>query len=339
MTPENHSPPPHIHLMGMLSGVYVAGALAGLARLGIADLVAKGPRAPDDLARAAGVDAGALYRLMRATASLGVLVEQPDGRFAETPMSACLRRDANPSLRALAIMGGQEWHALGWSRIEDSVRTGKPAPEAALGMPLFEWFKDHPEASENFNDAMTAISTIDSPAVAAAYDFSGLKSIVDVGGGHGLLLATILAKTPGLRGTLYDLEHVVAGAPNGPLAPHMDRCTLASGDMFSAVPLGADAYIMKHIIHDWDDARSIEILKACRAAVNPGGRLLVVDSVIQPGNDFAPAKLLDLQMLIFPGGLERTEAQFRALFAASGWRLTRIVPTMALDSILEGEPV
>lgn len=337
MTAQNHSPPPFVGMMHLLSGNFVAGALAGLAQLGIADLVAAGPRTPADLAQAIGADASALYRLMRATASIGVLAEQEDGSFAQTPLSECLRRDAKPSLRDLAIMGGREWCALGWSKIDYSIRTGKPSVDEVYGMPIFEYMSRHPEEAAIFNGAMSSLSAIDSPAVAAAYDFSGFGSLVDVGGGHGLLLATILAKTPGLKGVLYDLDFVVAGAAAGPLAPYRDRCTLASGDMFETVPAGADAYIMKHIIHDWDDARCIKILKACRAAVNPGGRVLVVDSVIEPGNGFQPAKFLDLQMLLMPGGLERTEAQFRALFAAAGWRLTRIVPTAAVDSILEGE--
>jgi hypothetical protein len=159
-----------------------------------------------------------------------------------------------------------------------------------------------------------------------------------VGGGHGLLLATILAGNPHLKGTLYDVPNVVADACDGPLKSVMERCTLASGDMFSSVPTGADAYIMKHIIHDWPDDLCIKILKACRKGVNPGGKLLVVDHVIQPGNDFAPGKFLDLQMLIFPGGCERTEKQFRDLFAAAGWKLSRVIPTAAAEFIVEGVP-
>ncbi|MGD0438087.1 MAG: methyltransferase, partial [Bryobacteraceae bacterium] len=156
--------------------------------------------------------------------------------------------------------------------------------------------------------------------------------------GHGLLLATILQRNPHLRGTLFDLQRVIDGAPNGPLQSVMDRCTLASGDMFQEVPAGADAYIMKHIIHDWPDDACIKILRACRKAVNPAGKLLVVDHVIQSGNHFAPGKFVDLQMLIFPGGCERTEEQFRDLFASSGWQLTRIIPTAAADSIAEAVP-
>jgi O-methyltransferase domain len=171
-----------------------------------------------------------------------------------------------------------------------------------------------------------------------AYAFDGIRSIVDVGGGHGFLLATILARNPQMRGTLYDAPHVVEGARNGPLRPLTDRCNFASGDMFSSMPAGADAYIMKHIIHDWPDDLCLKILKACRKNVNAGGKLLVVDNVIQPGNDFSPGKFLDLQMLIFPGGRERTEKEFRELFAAAGWQLNRVIPTAVPESIVEGVP-
>ena len=167
---------------------------------------------------------------------------------------------------------------------------------------------------------MTGRSVIDSPAVADAYSFDGIRSIVDVAGGHGLLLAAILERNTHLRGTLYDMPQVVEGAINGPLKPVMERCVLESGDMFSSVSKGVDAYIMKHIIHDWPDDLCLKILKVCRKSVNSGGRLLVVENVIQPGNDFAPSKFLDLQMLIFLGGCERTEEQFRDLFAAAGWQ-------------------
>jgi copper chaperone CopZ len=323
-------------MLQLLNGAHVAGAVSCLAQLGIPDLVEAGPRSAEELASQTGTNPQALYRLMRATASVGVLAEGPDGTFSETPMSAVLRSNANPSVRALAIMGGREWHHRGWSRLEYCVRTGKQALEQVYGAPIFEYLKQHPEEAQIFHDTMTGLSTIDSPAVAEAYDFDGIHSIVDVGGGHGLLLATILARNPHLRGTLYEVPHVIEGCRNGPLTDVMERCTLASGDMFSSVPAGADAYIMKHIIHDWPDDQCVRILTACREGVNPGGKLLVVDNVIQPGNDFSPGKFLDLQMLIFPGGCERTEKEFRDLFAAAGWRLSRIIPTDAGDSIVEG---
>ncbi len=314
------------------------GALSCLARLGVPDLVEHGPKSADELAAQIGADPRTLYRLMRATASVGVLSEGPDGRFSETSLSAVLRSNANPSLRTFAIIHGRDWHGLGWSQLEYCVRTGKQALDKIYRMPIFKFFEEHPEEGELFQQAMSDLSTIDSPAVADAYSFSEVHSIVDVGGGHGLLLATILARNPHLKGTLYDMPHVVAGAQNGPLEPLMERCTLASGDMFSWVPAGADAYIMKHIIHDWPDEVCIKVLKACRKGVNSGGKLLVVDNVIQPGNDFAPGKFLDLQMLIFPGGCERTEEQFRNLLAAAGWQLNRVIPTAVIESIVEAVP-
>ncbi len=265
MMPQPQTPPAHVGILQIMNGVLVAGAVSCLARLGIPDLVEAAPQSAQELASQIGADPQALYRLMRATASVGVLSERPDGKFSH-------------------------------------------------------------------------LSTIDSPAVAEAYYFEGIHSIVDIAGGHGLLLATILQRNPHLQGTLYEMPHVLEGARSGPLKPMMERCTLASGNMFSSVPAGADAYIMKHIIHDWPDDRCIQLLKACRTGVNSGGKLLVVDSVIQPGNDFSPCKFLDLQMLIFPSGCERTEKQFRDLFAAAGWRLSRIIPTAAPDSIVEGVP-
>jgi len=336
MMEERQSAPAHVGILQLLNGAYVAGAVSCLAQLGIPDLIESAPKSAEELASQITADPQALYRLMRATASVGVLSEGPDGKFSQTPMSAVLRSDATPSLRALAIMGGREWHGRGWSHLEYCVRTGKPAVEQIYGAPIFEFLKQNPVEAQIFNDAMTQLSMIDGPAVAEAYNFDGIRSIVDVGGGHGLLLATILKRNMHLKGTLYEVPHVIEGAANGPLKPVMERCTLASGDMFSSVPAGADAYIMKHIIHDWPDDLCLKILKACRKSVNSGGRLLVVDNVIQPGNDFSPGKFLDLQMLIFPSGCERTEKQFRHLFAAAGWQLSRIISTAAADSVVEG---
>jgi len=335
---KGKTPPAHVGMFQLLNGMFVAGAISCLAQLGIPDLVEHGPKSADELATAVGVDPRALYRLMRATACVGVLSEGADGKFYETPLSAVLRGNANPTLRAFAMMHGREWHGLGWANLDYCVRTGKQALDKIYGMPIFQFFEQRPEEAQLFNQCMTDLSTIDGPAVTDAYSFSEIHSIVDVGGGHGLLLATILARNPQLTGTLYDVAHVVAGAKDGPLKPVMERCTIASGDMFASVPAGADAYIMKHIIHDWPDDVCIKILKACRKGVNSGGRLLVVDNVIQPDNDFAPGKFMDLQMLIFPGGCERTEKQFRDLFAAAGWKLSRVIPTVVPESIVEGVP-
>jgi hypothetical protein len=330
--------PAHIAMFQILNGVQVSGAVACLATLGIPDLVESGSKSAQELAAQIGADSSALYRLMRATACVGVLSEDPDGKFSETPLSAVLRTNGKPSMRSMAMMVGREWHARGWADLEYCVRTGKPAPEHLYGMPAFKYLEQNPAEGAIFDGAMTSLSSIDSPAVVDAYSFDGINSIVDVAGGHGLLLATILAKYPQLQGTLFDMPHVLKGAANGPLRSMMDRCTLASGDMFSSIPGGADAYIMKHIIHDWHDEACLKILNACRKGVNPGGKLLVVDCVIQPGNDFSPGKFLDVQMLIFVGGKERSEKQFADLFAASGWRLNRIIPTAAVECVVEGVP-
>ena len=337
-TAPNPAPPPHVGILQILNGAHVAGAVSCLAQLGIPDLLESGPRSAEELANQIGAQPDALYRLMRATACVGVLTEDSEGRFSQTPMSAVLCSEAEPGLRGLAIMGGREWHGRGWSNLEYCVKTGKQALDKIYGMPVFEFFSKNPEEAQIFDDAMTGLSSIDGPAVADAYNFEGIHTIVDVAGGRGLLLATLLEKNPHLKGTLYEMPHVLAGAKNGALQPFIDRCTLASGDMFSSVPAGADAYIMKHIIHDWPDDACIKLLRACRQGVNPGGKLLVVDCVIQPGNNFSPGKFLDLQMLIFPSGRERSEAQFSGLLAMAGWKLSRVISTMAQDSIVEGLP-
>src|SRR5579863_6105526 len=229
MNPQTQTPPPHVGMLQMLNGVHVGGALACLAKLGIADLVEAGPKSADELAGQIGVQAQPLYRLMRATASVGVLSEGSDGKFSQTPLSGVLRNDARPCLRFMAIMGGMEWHARGWAELEYSVRTGNPTLEKLYGKPAFQLFPDYPEWAGIFNHAMTEMSMLDSPAVADACDFEGIHSLMDVAGGHGLLLATILQRNPSMKGTLYETPTVIEGARNGPLKPVMDRCSLVSG--------------------------------------------------------------------------------------------------------------
>src|ERR1700756_533023 len=218
MMPQPQTPPAHAGILQIMTGVYVAAAVSCLAQLGIPDLL-EAPKSAEELAKEIGADPRALYRLMRATASVGVLSEGPDGKFSQTPMSAVLRSNATPSLRAWTIMGGREWHGRGWSNLEYCVRTGKQAVEQIYGAHVFDFLKQHPAEGQIFNDAMTELSMIDSPAVAEAYNFEGIRSIVDVGGGHGLLLATILKGNPHLRGILYEMPHVIEGAKNGPLKP------------------------------------------------------------------------------------------------------------------------
>src|SRR6202007_2620469 len=199
-TAKTQTPPAHVGMFQLLNGVFITGVLSCLARLGIPDLVEQGPKSADQLATTIGADPRALYRLMRATASVGVLSEGPDGKFSETPLSAVLRSNANPSLRAFAIIHGRDWHGLGWSRLDECVRTGKPALDLIYGTPIFQFFQQQPQEGQFFHQAMSDLSTIDSPAVADAYSFGEIRSLVDVGGGHGLLLATILARNPRLKG-------------------------------------------------------------------------------------------------------------------------------------------
>ena len=325
-------------MLQILTGQWIAGCVSGLARLGIPDVVASGPKSAAEVAQATGIDPDAVYRLMRATAAVGVLSEGTDGRFSQTPLSAVLCRDAQPGLRDMAMFMTAEYHLRGWSRIDESVRTGKTVMEGIYGMPVFEYFARNPDEAAVFNGAMTALSSIEAGGVADAYDFSGIHSITDVAGGVGLLLATILNRNPHLKGTLYEMGHVLEAARQGPLAALANRCSLIAGNMFESIPPGSDAYMMKYIIHDWPDDICIKILGSCRAGVNPGGKLLVIDHVVPAGNEFSPGKIMDIEMLLFPGGKERTETQFRDLLASSGWRLNRIIPTTSGLSIVEGVP-
>ena len=338
MTPQPQAPPPHAAVLQILMGRRVASIISVVAKLGIADYLEAGPKTAAELAGMVDADAGSLYRLLRAAASVGLTAEGADGKFSQTPMSEVLRSNAKPSLRAFSMMGSMELVARTWDNLEYSVRTGKPAVEKVYGKPVFEYLQEHREDAALFNEAMTAISTIDSAPVAEAYSFEGIHSLIDVAGGHGLLLATILQRNPQIKGTLYELPSVLEGAASGPLAPVMDRCTLLGGDIFTSVPVGYDAYIMKHIIHDWPDDVCVKILQHCSKGVNPGGKLLVADAVIQPGNDPDFGKILDLEMLVLPGGRERTEQQFGELFSAAGWRLSRVIHTRSPVSIVEGVP-
>jgi SAM-dependent methyltransferase len=280
-----------------------------------------------------------LYRLLRALASVGVFHEGEDHLFSQTALSELLRTNAKPSLRNMAMMLIDGWHNRNWSSLDWAVETGRPAAEKALGMSVFEYLSGHPEEAVNFNNAMTDLSQSDGPVVVASYDFSRFEHIVDVGGGVGALLAAILASAPNLRGTLLEMRHVIEQAKKGPiLASFASRCDFAEGSFFETIPKGADAYILKHVIHDWDDERSAQILSNCRQAMRPSGTLLVIDRVVGPPNQPDQAKFLDLEMMVNAGGLERSEPEWHRLFATSGFRLERIIPMPAPQCILEATP-
>jgi len=328
--------PPEAVLTQLITGSLGSQAIYVAAHLGIADLLKDGPKNVDELARAANVDAPSLYRVLRALASFEVFAEREGGVFELTPTAELLRSDSPSSLRDLAIFMGEDWHWRVWGRTLYSVRTGKAAWDQEHGCEVFPFFAANPEAAKIFDNAMTSLSNLAIKAVIEGYDFSGIKTLVDVAGGHGRLLTAILDANPPINGVLFDQPHVIAGAKeNKEVTKLGSRCGFVSGDFFASVPAGADAYIMKHIIHDWDDERALQILKNIRTAMNQNGRVLLVEAVITAGNTPDFGKLLDIEMLVSPGGKERTAEEYRELFAKAGLRLTQIVPTKSPYSVIE----
>jgi O-methyltransferase domain/Dimerisation domain len=323
-----------IALQNLIMGKWVSKAVSVAAELGIADSLKDGPRSCDELARMNQVDPSSLYRLLRALASVGVFTEVTDREFALTPTAEFLRSDVKGSLRAVATMAGADWTWRPWGELYGCVKTGEPSFEKTFGSPAFTYLAQNPIAASVFDEAMTGWSMQNSLAVAAAYDFSGIGTLMDVGGGHGYLLATILKANPSLRGVLYETPEVTEGAKERFATEGLtDRCLVAPGNFFDSIPSGADTCILKSVIHDWDDAKATTILRNCRQAAD---RVLLAEMVIPPGNDPHPGKLIDLEMLVMVGGHERTEAQFRELLAGAGFRLARIVPTASPTCVIEG---
>jgi O-methyltransferase domain len=334
------NPPPPDVMFTLIMGRFVSHLICAAAKLDLADHLKHGPRTVEELAAAADVQAPALYRVLRALASVGVFAETRDKRFKLTPLAATLQKAVPGSMRAAALMLGERYQEDSWARLLHGVKTGEIPFLSAHGVSYFEYLEKHPEELKTFGEAMTSISTTENRAIAAACKFSGIRTLVDVGGGNGSLLATILKANPKLKGVLFDLPSVTARAKqDGHLKAQgiAERCTLESGDFFEAVPKGGDAYLMKRTLHDWNDERCAKILANCRVAMSEKGRVLVVDSVIAPGNEPDRGKLLDMQMLII-GGRERTREEFVSLFRKAGLKLTRIVPTKSPLSIVEGVP-
>jgi hypothetical protein len=320
----------------LITGYWSTQAVYVAAKLGLADLVKVQPRSAEDLAGATQTHAPSLYRLLRALVSLGVFQSDGERRFSLTPVGERLCSDAPGSQRALAIMSGEE-HYLAWGELLYSVQTGQIGFDKIYGMPVFDFLSRNQEQAKIFDAAMVGVHGRESAAMTAAYDFSGIKVLADVGGGNGSLLIAVLQAFPQLRGLLYDLPGVVARAQaNLQAAGVAERCQVVSGSFFESVPSGADAYLMRHIIHDWDDVRATTILKNVRQAMPDDGRLLVVEGIIPDDNEPSFSKLLDLTMLVIPGGKERTLAEYRELYQSCGFELSRIVPTKAEVSVIEG---
>lgn len=327
--------PPEAFLTQMAFGALMTQALYVVAKLGIADLLKDKPMAVAELAESTDTHERALYRVLRSLSSVGIFREVEPKMFALTPLAEPLRSDAPGSMRGGAIFMGEDWHWQVWGNLLHSVRTGKPAWGHTHGAEVFDYFAVNPVQSEIFNSAMTDMSVGIAPAIVEAYDFSGTEKLADIAGGHGYLLAQILKANTELAGLLFDVPPVIAGA--GELLEREGvaaRVEKVSGDFFASVP-SADAYIMKHIIHDWDDERCVTILKNIRAAMKSDGKVLIVEAVVPEDDGPHYSKLLDLEMLVSPGGAERTAQEYAALLSRAGLRLTRIIPTKSPFSIVE----
>jgi hypothetical protein len=307
------------------------------ATLKLPDYLADGPKTAEELAPLTATHAPSLYRVLRTLSSLGFFTEDAAQRFSLQPLGAALK-SGTPSYAAALMLGG-ELISRSLDHLLHSVQTGEPGFQKAYGMPIFDWLASHPAEASLFNDTMVGVHGMEPAAVAAAYDFSGFQTIADVGGSTGNMLSTILGQHAGPRGILFDMPHVVRDAPALIQQRGLtDRIRIEPGSFFESVPAGADAYIFSHIIHDWNEEQCLAILGNCRRAMNPGGRLLLVEMVLPSGDTPHPGKMLDMVMLIVPGGQERTAAEYGVLLDKAGFRLTRVVPTASPVSIVEAIP-
>lgn len=331
--------PASVAVLELGVGAWLAQALYVAVRLGIPDALSDGPLTAEDVAARVGSDPKATYRLMRALAGQSVLTMHRDGRFALTRTGRALVSDDPASVAPMIAFIGNPAHREHWSELEHSVRTGETAVEKVRGMPIFSYLETDPELAQVFNNAMTGASAMAIESAVPAYDFSACKLIVDVGGGHGALLAAVLGQAPGARGVLFDVPQVAAGAGDVLTAAGVaGRCEVQGGSFFESVPAGGDTYLLKTVIHDWDDDRSLAILRNVRSAITPDGRLLLFEMVLPEGAPAHLGLLLDLEMLVAAGGQERTRGEYAELLSQAGFRLQRVVPTTSPMTIIEARP-
>ena len=329
------TPAPAAMIEMILAG-WTSQAITVAAQLGVADALADGPLTIDELATRVDADGDALRRLLRALISRGIFRHRRDGRYELNSLADTLRSDATVSMASAARFYGSQEQRERWTRLVDSVRTGTSVVPALRGKSSFDYFADEPELAELFNQTMTSVSEMTDATVVAGYDFSAYPTIVDVGGGHGPLLATILAAVPASRGVLYDLPLVVANAPNLLRENHVaDRIRIAAGSFFESVPADGDAYVLKNIIHDWPDDKALQILRNVRAAAGRRATVLLVEFVIPEHNRDFPGKWVDLEMMLNLGARERTAAEYRDLLGQAGFRMTRVVQTASPLSVVE----
>lgn len=335
--------PPSFQLSRVAASLWIPRALYAAASLGVADAIGADGSSSDAVAQAIGADPAATHRLLRAMVALELCTEADDGRFVLTPLGVCLRADGPDSVRSWVLLMGGEMVWRSWGLLSECVRTGKPAPMLLEGKDAFEWMAAHPTEFAIFDHSMQELTRRAAPAIAAACDFAGARTVVDVGGGHGALLSGILQHHPALRGIVFDQPHCAAGAAALAAATGVgDRTRFVSGSFFEAVPAEADVYLLKSVIHDWNDARSIDILRVCRAALRADARVVLVEVVVPARPGTSPLDQMiagtDLNMLVMTGGRERTEAQYRALCDAAGLRLARVLPTATAFSVIEAVP-
>ena len=316
----------------------VSDTLVNVGELGVADIVAPDRPTPiGEIARATECNERALYRALRLLASCGIFRELDDRRFEHTDMSCTLRSDHPESL--LPIVRLMQRLRLAHPHLLHSLRTERSAMEAALGEPLFSYLSKHPDMAAIFDAGMPSLHGNETTPMLDAYDFASVTTLMDLGGGGGTLLAETLTRHPHMRGVLFDLDHVVERAVPYLAAQGLEeRCRVQAGDFFERVPPGADTILMRHILHDFPDDAAARILSNCRAALPVDGSVLVVEAVVPPGNGPSPAKVMDIAMLLYPGGMERTVEEFRTLLGAAGFELTSVTPTTSMVSVIEGRP-
>ena len=327
-------------LMQILTGAWVTQAVATAARLGIADLLVSGPKTAEELATAAKADPSAVGRLMRALTGLGVFAPSQGGKYGLTDLSERMREDFPGSLKHMFIAETDELHWRSWEKVADAVRTGQPRPQAVFDMPAFDYYAKNVKEGEQFGRAMESVSGFAADAVLEAYDFDGIRTLADVGGGNGSMALAVLGRYPEMRGIVCDLPYIEKQAAERiEAAGAAGRCAFEAGDFFERAPQGADAHLLKFILHDWNDEDSIRILRSCRAALPPAGRLLVIEVVVPEENRPDFSHWMDLNMLVMTGGKERTAAEYESLFRRGGFRLERIVPTAGPFSVIDARPV
>jgi SAM-dependent methyltransferase len=338
LSSEASAIPPGLQLFEMITGLYLFWMLYVVAERGLADLLAGGPQTSVELARAAGLHEPSLYRVLRSLSSVGVFTEESPRRFALTPLGSALKTGDPSGARDLMMCA--PWTSRAWSQFPRTVATGEDGMQLAFGMPIWEYCMQHPQDSAYLNGAVHAVGSAEPPAVAAAYDFSGVRRLVDVGGGIGALLAEVLDRYPMAEGVLFDRPDVIDEARTALAELGVaERCEVVGGDFFAALPENADVYLLSHVLHDWDDERCVTILRNCRRVMGPGGRLLIVEMVLPPGDAPHPGKILDMAMLVYStGGVERTEEEDGDLLRRGGFRLTRVVPTQSAVSVIEAAP-